>query len=347
MRAAAIGPAHAFHVEDLPDPSPGPGDLVLRVAGCGICGSDLKARPAMPPGTIMGHELSGEVVAVGADASGTWREGMRAAALPVFSCGICELCRRGDVAHCSRAALIGLGGAPGGFAELVRVSAGLSFRLPDAMPEAWGALVEPFAVGLHTARAGEIGDGDDVLVIGGGPVGLTTAAWARQLGARTVTVSDPVAHRRAAALSFGATATLDPTTGEIRGPYDVVVECVGKPGLLDVCAAAAGTHGRIVVAGVCAEPDPFLPMVALLKELSVRFSVYYRPEEFRTVIDAFASERIDPSPLITRTIGFTELDATFESLARSPEDLKVVVDPWARSIGSSRTPDAPGRTRPQ
>jgi 2-desacetyl-2-hydroxyethyl bacteriochlorophyllide A dehydrogenase len=332
MRAAALTPDAAFRVDDLADPAPGPSDLVLRVTGCGICGSDLKARPAMPPGTVMGHEFCGEVVAVGADASSTWREGTRAAVLPVFACGTCEWCRAGDVAHCAGASLIGLGGAPGGFAELVRVSADLSFRLPAALPEAYGPLVEPFAVGLHTARLGDIRSGDNVLVIGAGPVGLTTAAWARQLGARTVTVSDPVERRRQAAPSFGATAVLDPKVEEIRGPFDVVIECVGKPGLLDVCAAAAGTHGRIVVAGVCAEPDPFMPIAALLKELSFRFSVYYRPDEFRAVIAAFETERIDPSPLITRTVGFDELDDTFEALAHSPHDVKVVVDP--RSTGS-------------
>jgi (R,R)-butanediol dehydrogenase/meso-butanediol dehydrogenase/diacetyl reductase len=329
MRAAVLTPDAMFRVEDLPDPTPGPGDLVVRVTGCGICGSDLKARPMMPTGTVMGHELCGEVVAVGADAADAWRAGTRAAILPVFSCGACTWCRAGDVAHCAAASLIGLGGAPGGFAELVRVSADLAFRLPVALPEEFGALVEPFAVGLHTARMGGISDGDDVLVIGGGPVGLTTAAWARELGAATVTVSDPVERRRHAALSFGATALIDSGTEEIPGSYDVVVDCVGKPGLLDVCAAAARTHGRIVVAGVCAEPDSYLPIAPLLKELSIRFSVYYRPDEFRAVIDAFASGRIDPAPLITRTVTFADLDRTFETLAHSPDDVKVVVDPRA------------------
>jgi (R,R)-butanediol dehydrogenase / meso-butanediol dehydrogenase / diacetyl reductase len=328
VRAALVAPDGSFAVDTtVADPVPGPSDLVLRVTGCGICGSDLKARPAMPATTVMGHEFCGEVVAVGGDARSTWREGMRATALPVLSCGTCERCRVGDVAHCATAHLIGLGGAPGGFAELVRVDADLAFALPDALPESWGPLVEPFAVGLHTARIASITAGDDVLVIGAGPVGLTTARWARELGARRVTVSDPAPRRREAALSFGATAVIDPTADELGGPYDVVFECVGKPGLLDVAAAVAGTHGRIVIAGVCAEPDRFLPVVALLKELSIRFSVYYRPDEFRTVVDAFASEQIDPSALVSRTIGLDGLDEAFASLTSSPDDIKVVVDP--------------------
>lgn len=327
MRAALVQADGGFQLEDLPDPSPGPGELVLRVTGCGVCGSDLKARPAMPAGTQMGHEFCGEVVAVGAGVDRRWTEGVQAATLPVFSCGACAACRSGHVAHCDEARLVGLGGAPGGFAELVRVSADHSFLLPGAVAVEHGPLVEPYAVGLHTARVAGIEAGDRVLIVGGGPVGLTTSAWARIMGAGDITVSDPVERRRNAAASFGATHAIDPSEEGLGGPYDVIIECVGKPGLLDACVGAATTHGRIVVAGVCAEPDPYLPMMALLKELTIAFSVYYRPEEFRTVVDAFATGQIDPSPLLTRTVGLGDLDDVFASLSTSPDDIKVVVDP--------------------
>lgn len=181
MRAAVIGPDASFQVDTLSDPTPGPGELVLRVTACGICGSDLKARPVMPPGTVMGHELCGEVVAVGEGATDAWAEGMRAAVLPVQSCGSCAWCRSGNVAHCASASLLGL---------------------------------------------------------------------------------------------------------------------------------------------------------------TVRFSVYYRPKEFRTVIDAFVTERIDPAPLVTRTVGLADLDDAFASLETSPADLKVVVDP-AAGVGPSEADPPP------
>ena len=327
MLAAVIGSDSAFEVEQVADPSPEPGQLVVRVTACGICGSDLKARPAMPLGTVMGHEFCGEVVAVGEGVGAPWREGVRAAVLPVMSCGHCPWCRAGEVAHCEAARLIGLGGSPGGFAEFAAVSADLSFALPEGLPEAYGALVEPFAVGLHTARVAGITSGDSVLVIGAGPVGLTTTQWAHVLGAKDVVVSDPIASRRELSERLGATRAIDPSTDELGQGFDVVIDCVGKPGLLDKCVVAAGTKGRVVVAGVCAEPDTYLPVMALLKELTIAFSVYYRPEEFEFVINAFETGQIDPEPLVTRIVALEQLDSAFASLSGTATDSKILVDP--------------------
>lgn len=333
MRAAMTGSDGSFQIVTLDDPIPGPEELVLRVTGCGICGSDLKFRPIVGAGVVMGHEFCGEVVAVGTGARASWSEGMRAAALPVFSCGTCELCRSGHVAQCASAVLTGLGGSPGGFAEYAKASAAHTFALPEAVPLAHGALVEPFAVGLHAVRMAELTADDDVLVVGAGPVGLTASAWARVLGARSVTVADPVEVRRAAAAAFGATDAIDPAggglDGGLGGPYDVVIECVGKAGMVDLSFAAAKPLGRIVLAGASATPETIQPIVGVMKELVVRFAVYYSPEEFRTVIDAFARGRIDPGPLVTKTVGLGGLDEAFDALAHSPADLKVLVNPLA------------------
>jgi (R,R)-butanediol dehydrogenase/meso-butanediol dehydrogenase/diacetyl reductase len=331
VRAAVLGSRGDLRVEQVSDPVPDRGQLVIQVTACGICGSDLKARSAMPHGTVMGHEFCGEVVALGKGVGDPWRVGTSAAVLPVLSCGVCSWCLAGEVAHCESARLIGLGGSPGGFAEFVAVSADLSFALPQGLPPSLGALVEPFAVGLHTARVGSICDGDSVLVIGAGPVGLTTAKWAQVLGARDVVVSDPVAARRELSGNFGATRVVDPATDELGDGYDVVIDCVGKPGLLDHCVAATRTKGRVVVAGVCVEPDPYFPAMALMKELTVAFSVYYRPDEFRSVIDAFMTGQIDPIPLVTRNVPLDQVDAAFDSLIGSVVDSKILVDPTVRS----------------
>src|SRR6516164_2381346 len=106
MRAAVLNEDHDLEVADFPDPTPNPGDLVLRVTACGICGSDLKIRPVMPSGKLLGHEFCGEVVAVGADASG-WREGQHVTALPLFGCGHCLACLAGETAHCEQVDMVG------------------------------------------------------------------------------------------------------------------------------------------------------------------------------------------------------------------------------------------------
>ena len=157
MRAAVTTDSHGFEVVELPDPTPEPDQLVIRVKACGVCGSDIKAQPFAPAGMVMGHELGGEIVAVGSDTEG-WREGTNVAVLPVISCGSCQYCRAGLVPHCPQASYIGMGPA-GGFAEYAAVPARHCFAMPRGLPAAYSALVEPFAVGLHGVHSAEVGAG--------------------------------------------------------------------------------------------------------------------------------------------------------------------------------------------
>jgi threonine dehydrogenase-like Zn-dependent dehydrogenase len=180
---------------------------------------------------------------------------------------------------------------------------------------------------LHCTRTAGLAPGDDVLVVGAGPVGLTTIAWARAQAAGRVTAVDPVAARRAAARSLGATDVLESADMATAGGYDVVVECAGKPGLLNACVAAARTKGRIVVAGVCPEPTPLASVAALMKEVSVGFAVYYTTGEFRAVIEAFATGVIDPSPLLARRFDLSLINDAFDDLARTASGAKILVDP--------------------
>jgi 2-desacetyl-2-hydroxyethyl bacteriochlorophyllide A dehydrogenase len=326
MRAAVTDAGGRFEVVTVPDPSPGPGELLLRVTACGLCGSDVKAVHGMPPGTIMGHEFSGEVLAVGRDTAG-WQAGTLAAVLPVHSCGQCQWCTAGYVVHCSSARMVGLGGVGGGFAELAVVAAPAAFPLPAGIDPLHGALVEPFAVGLHTIRTAGIEPGDDVLVVGTGTVGLTTIAWARALGAGRITAVDPVESRRDAARSFGASDVLASLGDAERAGYDVVAECAGKAGLLDGCVAAARPRGRVTIAGVCMEPTPLSSVAALMKEVSIGFAVYYTPAEFREVIAAFTEGRIDPAPLLSRRVGLSDLNDALDDLAQTAVGAKTLIQP--------------------
>jgi (R,R)-butanediol dehydrogenase / meso-butanediol dehydrogenase / diacetyl reductase len=326
VRAAVVGAGGRYEVASVPDPSPSQGELLLRVTACGLCGSDIKARGALPAGTIMGHEFGGEVVAVGTGTTG-WRKGTHVAVLPVFACGQCQWCLAGHVAHCQSARAVGLGGSAGGLAEFAVVTTEAAFRLPPEVGPVHDALVERCAVGLHSTRTAGLGPGDDVLIVGAGPVGLTATAWARALGAGRITAADPAAVRRAAAQALGATDVLASADSAAPGGYDVVIECAGKPGLLDSCVTAARAKGRIVVAGVCPEPSPFSSVAALLKEVSIGFAVYYTTGEFQTVVDAFAAGRIDPSPLLSRRFTLSRVNEAFDDLARTASSAKIIVEP--------------------
>jgi len=325
MKAAVTTQDHGFEVVDLPDPSPEPDQLVIRVAACGVCGSDIKAQPFAPAGMVMGHELGGEIVAVGPHTD-AWPQGTNVAVLPVISCGSCQYCRAGLVSHCPQASYIGMG-PPGGFAEYAAVPARHCFALSAEVPAAHSALVEPFAVGLHGVHSAEIVPGDEVLIVGAGGVGLTTLIWALHKGGARVTVADPDAQRRDSASSTGATDVLASVSEAEPGAYDVAVECVGRPELVHACQPALRPRGRLVVSGACAEPTTIEPITALLKELTVRYSVAYSPDEFREVVAAFGHGDIDPTPTVGPTFGLDRIAEAFDAVREARVQGRVSVTP--------------------
>ncbi len=327
MRAAVLNDDHELEVADIADPSPGPGELVLKVAACGICGSDLKLRPAMPAGLVMGHEFCGEIVATGADTDPRWREGRHVTALPVIGCGHCLPCLAGEPAHCEQADYVGVGGSPGAFAEYVRVHERETVELPASIHSSHGALVEPLAVGLHAVERAHIRAGDRVLVVGAGPVGLSVTTWAAQRGASELVVSDPSAVRREAAEQFGASRTVDPGSEPLEPRYDVVIECVGLPGMTDVCVGASTRHGHVVIAGVCTKPDPYVPIGAIMKEVAIDFVVYYTRREFFSVVDALGQGNIDGAPFVTKQVDLQGANDAFTELIEAKDQRKILVLP--------------------
>ena len=334
MQAVALTEGHDFEVVAVDDPTPGPGELLVRVRACGICGSDLKAYTFMPAGSVLGHEVCGEVVARGPDVAGDWPDGRLVASMPLRACGRCRWCLAGEPAHCERVDLLGLGGSPGAFAEYVRVDPATTVALPDSVGDL-GALVEPLAVGLHVASVAEVRPGDRVLVIGGGSVGTAVSIWARRHGALEVVVSDPSPDRRDDAGGFGATAVHDPGEGPLPTGFDVVIECVGAPGLIQSAIGAVATRGRVVVAGVCTGPDTLVPVVAVMKEVDLRFAVYYRIGEFAGAAALLARGDVDMARFVGRRVGFDGVAEAFSQLTSTPDrpvsERKVLVAPGARS----------------
>lgn len=230
------------------------------------------------------------------------------------------------MSHCSTVAYIGMGPA-GGFAEFAAVPARHCFALPAELAPRYAAMVEPFAVGLHTVHSAEIELGDDVLIVGAGGVGLTTLVWASRKGAARVTVIDPDSDRLLSASALGATDVHNSVTDAEAGAYDAVIECVGRPELLRASQPALRPRGRVVIAGACADPTPIEPVTALLRELTIRYSVAYTADEFREVIAAFSTGEVDPSMLFGSTFDLAGIGDAFAAVRTGQARGRVAVIP--------------------
>jgi (R,R)-butanediol dehydrogenase/meso-butanediol dehydrogenase/diacetyl reductase len=333
MRAVVVAGPRRLTVEQVPDPTPEPGQVVLRVSACGICGSDLHVHQAglLPAGAIMGHEFCGEVM----EGAGALRSGDRVCALPVLSCGRCDRCRSGLGAYCRAQRALGFGQAPGAYAEYVAVAEHETVRLPDGLDDERAALVEPLAVGLHAVEVGRVQAGERCLVIGAGPIGLAVTLWARHCGAAEVIVSERAAGRRALAERLGATRVVDPERESLAALLarsapegaDVVFEAVGAPGLIQQCIERVRFRGRVVVAGVCITPDTFQPGPAVLKEAALHFVLAYERRDFQRTVELLDRGRIDPAAMVTDRIGLAAVPAAFAELEHPADQCKVLVRP--------------------
>jgi L-iditol 2-dehydrogenase len=256
MRAATWHGGNRFTLDELPEPTPGPGQVLVAVHTAGICGSDVHATqglfPLTPP-RVMGHEYSGTVIAVGRGTSPRL-VGRAVACEPNYGCGACDACREGRVSQCPHAVRVG------GFAERVVLPRHCVHALPEGLDPATAALAEPAACCLEGLEMARMRRGAAVVVIGGGIMGLLTLALAKARGAGTAILSDPVPSRREAARRLGADVTVDPATEDLaqivdratggRG-VDLACEAVGKPDLLGAAARLVRPRGVVQLVGVC------------------------------------------------------------------------------------------------
>ncbi len=323
-----------LRVGDVPDPSPGADEVVLRTAACGICGSDLHITEDPAPfgvsgGFVLGHEIAGEVMATGKDVHDLQRGDM-VAVVPMRGCGRCSRCLEGDPARCAELVLIG-----GGYAEYVTVAARQCRVLPEGISVADAALAEPLSVALHCIVRSGMQPGDRVAVLGAGPIGLLVAFWARRMGASRVVMADRHTYQRDRALALGATdfalsnERLSQNIADLcGGPPDIVFECVGKRGLLQAAAEAVRLQGKVIGVGLCIGGDEWDPFVALSKEIDLIFSVFFHQRnEFGVALDALAGGPFAPQQIITDRIDLSLVPQVFEGLRQRTTQCKVLIQP--------------------
>jgi (R,R)-butanediol dehydrogenase/meso-butanediol dehydrogenase/diacetyl reductase len=324
-------------MEDVPPPEPGPGQLLLKVAACGICGSDLHAYQSgllFAPEVSPGHEFSGEILAVGEGTSTAWQVGDRVTSLGALICGRCEACQQARYEDCENLQLTGFS-VPGAYAEQVLVSEQLAVRVPDTLDLTHAALVEPMTVGLQALRDAQLPFGGKVLVIGAGVIGLAVAKWARFFGAADIVVSDLDAERLDRARANGATAVIDASANPdavqgfrdaVGGEPDVILECVGRPMLQQlVDIAPVGCH--IVSVGVSMAEEPLSPLAAAQKKVRLSFSFGYTVEDFAFVTRMLAEKRLLVEDLITERVGLEQVPEVFEGLMQPNGHCKIVIQP--------------------
>lgn len=341
MRAGIITGPSTLDWQEVPDPEPAPGGVVVDVAFCGICGTDVHAwaHGGPYPATLCGHEWTGTVSAAGPGVSAV-AEGDRVVVAILPPCGACAECRSGLTDWCmtSLASLTHdpLGSPHGAYAPRIAASAARVVRAHPGLSDEAAALVEPATVAYHgTARAG-IRLGDTVVVQGAGPIGAFALQWARVLGAGEVLVVEPGESRRALAASLGADLVVAPgeeadalvrerTDG--RGA-DVVLECAGVPDTIQRAIDLARRGGQVMLIGLSDRPATVIPGLWLMKEVTVRASIAYLRTEFEPCMAMLADGRVRAEPLHTSTVGLDGLVGALDLLAAgAPGETKILVDP--------------------
>ncbi len=331
MKALVFRGKGKVGVEELPRPEVGPGQVLVRVKACGVCGTDRHIYhgefPAVAP-VVLGHEYAGEVVEVGAGVSDL-APGDRVAVDPNVVCGMCRPCRVGKVHLCENLTALGVN-YDGGFAEYSLAPQEQLYRFPSSLNWDEAAMVEPVACCLHGIDLAEIQAGQTVLVIGGGAIGQIHAQLARLSGASQVVVSDPVPERRKLALELGADAVLDPTgrpvdemLGALDGGADVVIEAVGSQATTEQSVQLAAPGGMVVWFGVTAPAarSSVSPYDIYRREITVR-GTFVNPFTHSRALALLASGRLQVGPLITRRATLEELPGV---LAGPPgKDVKVI-----------------------
>lgn len=340
MSALRLHAPGDLRLDEVPIPSPGVGEVLVKVHRCGICGTDLHIAkghfPAPNLPLTLGHEFSGTVVALGGGVSDVG-VGARVVVDINIACGHCYFCTRGQKLFCPGVAQLGVHRA-GGLAEYVTAPATNLHFLPSELSLDTAAYVEPLACAIHGQDRIGIRSGDSVLVIGGGPMGLAHIALARMNGAANVIVSEPNATRRALAERLGADFTIDPTNQGLAealkdlaggvGP-DVVIEAVGSIRTYESAIEVVRRGGKVLAYGAAAQDAvmSLRPFDVYSKELTIAGSYAGTYDTWPRAIALLAGKRFDPALIVDSLRPLSESVDALNELETNPTLTKVHIQP--------------------
>ncbi len=332
MKAAVLVDTGVIEVREVESQALGPGDILIRTAYAGVCGSDLHAfkgkHPFRKPPVILGHELAGTVVECGGGVRGLG-PGDRVTVMPLVSCGTCRLCRLGRENICLKKQVPGAGAWLGSFAEYALAKASVVYKLADTTPFDLGVLAEPLAVGVHAVqRQARVEPGSRVLVLGGGTIGILTALAARAAGAGDLVTTDlfefNLALTRALcgaeAIHAGRTGWEDELVRAFPDKFDVTFLCSGAPATVGQAVRLTRRGGRIIVTGLFLEPVPMDLTAVTLGELELLGSQIYDHRDFRAAVDWIDAGRFDFRRLLTHVLPLERAQDALTILANRTED---------------------------
>ncbi|WP_234032797.1 zinc-dependent alcohol dehydrogenase family protein [Paenibacillus faecalis] len=322
MKAAVLRDTLNMEVMEWTERTIGKEEVMLRVACCGICGTDQHIYHGHPgsaevePPIVLGHELAGVIEAVGENVA-MLQPGDRVSVDPNIYCGSCEYCRSGRAQLCERLQAVGVT-RDGGMAELCVVPAANCYKLPDHVSLMEGAMVEPLGCVLHGFKKLELRATQHVLIVGGGFIGQLFLQLVKAAGVSRITVSEPNSHKRNPLLALGAHAVVTPFDAEdakgMINSADVVIECVGRPESVELAVAAARKGGQVLLFGV-ASPDAraaFSPYEVFSKELRIMGS-FINPYTHEEAIALIAQGIVRIEPLISHCFRLNDLPEVMAS----------------------------------
>ena len=345
MRAAVMR-GDRFVVEERPRPTPGPGNVLVKVLACGICGSDLhyahhvndiiaragslgadtrEMERTVREGPVLGHEFVCEVVEFGPETDRALPVGARVASMPFV------------VKDGARMLVGSRPEAGGAYAEYMELTEAMLLAVPDEVSDEAAALVEPIGIAVHALNKAAMAGGETAVVVGCGPIGLAVIGVLKARGVAHIIASDLSPRRRELAVELGATAVVDAASESVLaraaaaapGAPVVIFENTGAPGMLHRLVLEAPTGAQLVVTGIAAGDESFMPMLAITKELTFRFVIYYSQAEFAEALELIRAGRIDWRPMITGKIGLDGVTQAFADLSDPERHAKILIDPWA------------------